>query len=133
MLFLLAKPSLTDFLKIVHRSIFLKFVLNSIFSDIHNQIFFIIPNIDSKCFIIKSKLWFFNVHVRIFPTGGLWSPTVAKKIILFSPLVESSHHNLITHPVFSRTKESNCQNNSSSNFPPTPSKITPPSKTSNSP
>ena len=51
-----AKPSLTDFLKIIHRNIFLKFELNSIFSDIHNQISFIIPNIDSKCFIIKDKI-----------------------------------------------------------------------------
>ena len=132
MLLQLAKPLLTDFLKIVHRSIFLKFVLNSIFSDIHNQIFFIIPNIDSKCFIIKSKLWFFNVHVRIFPTGGLWSPTVARNSVIF-PTSRIPHHNLITYPVFSITKESNCQNNSLSNFPPTASKNTPPSKISNSP
>ena len=83
MLLQLAKLSLTDFLKIVHRSLFLKFVLNSIFSDIHNQIFFFIPNTDSKCFMIKSKLRFFNVHVRVFPTGGLWSLTVAKKFNYF--------------------------------------------------
>ena len=71
------------FWKFFTKVFFLKFVLNSIFSDIHNQIFFIIPNIDSKCFTIKSKLWFFNVHVRIFPTGWLWSPTVAKNSIIF--------------------------------------------------
>ena len=46
----------------------------------------------------------------------------SQKIHLFSPPVESPHHNLISHPVFSITKESNCQDNSSSNFPPTPSK-----------
>ena len=56
MLLQFAKPLLTDFLNIVQRSISLKFVLNSIFSDIHKKIFFIIPNIDSKCFIKKSKL-----------------------------------------------------------------------------
>ena len=47
MLLQLAKPLLTDFLKIVHTIIFLKVVLSSKFSDIHNQIFFIIPNIES--------------------------------------------------------------------------------------
>ena len=52
---------------------------------------------------------------------------------LFSPPVEFPHHNLITHPTFSITKESNCQNNSSSDFPPTPSENTSPSKISNSP
>ena len=41
-------------------------------------------------------------------------------------------HNLITHPIFSITKESNGQNNFSSDFPPTPSKNTPPSKISSS-
>ena len=41
---------------------------------------------------------------------------------LFSPPVESPYQNLITHPIFSITKESSCQNNSSSNFPPIPSK-----------
>ena len=56
MLLQLPEPLLTGFLKIVHRGVFLKFVPNSIFSDIQNQIFFIIRNIDSKCFIIKSKL-----------------------------------------------------------------------------
>ena len=61
------------------------------------------------------------------------SKNSSQKIQLFSPPVEFPHHNLITHPVFSITKESNCQDNSSSNFPPTPSKNTPPRKNSNSP
>ena len=52
---------------------------------------------------------------------------------LFSLPGESPHRNLITHPVLSITKESDCQNNSSSNFPLTPSKNTPPSKISNCP
>ena len=60
-------------------------------------------------------------------------PPQYPKIQLFFPPVESPHHNLITHLIFSITKESNCQHNSSSNFPPTPSKNTPPSKISNSP
>ena len=50
------------------------------------------------------------------------SKNSSQKIQLFSPPVEFPHHNLITHPVFSITKESNCQDNSSSNFPHTPSK-----------
>ena len=58
-------------------------------------------------------------------------PPQRPKIQLFSPPVESPHHNLITHPIFSITKESNFQNNSSSNFSPTPSENTPPSKISN--
>ena len=132
MLLQLAKPSLSEFLKIVHRSIFSEILLNSIFPDTHDQIFFIILNIDSKCFIIKSKLQFFNVHVRIFATGGLWSPIVAKSSIIFSTS-RTPHHNLITHPVFSITKESNCQNNSRSSFPPNSSKNASPSKISNSP
>ena len=53
MLLELAKPLLTDSEKIIYSSIFLKFVLNSIFSDIHQKIFFIIPNIDSKMFYNK--------------------------------------------------------------------------------
>ena len=56
------------------------------------------------------------------------SKNSSQKIQLFSPPVEFPHHNLITHPVFSITKESNCQDNSSSNFPPTPSKNTPQEK-----
>ena len=56
------------------------------------------------------------------------SKNSSQKIQLFSPPVEFPHHNLITHPVFSITKESNCQDNSSSNFPPTPSKTLPQEK-----
>ena len=66
-----------------------------------------------------------------FPYKRIVVPHSSQK--LFSPPVESPHRNLITHPIFSITKESNCQNNSSSNFPPTASKNTPPSKMSNSP
>ena len=78
MLLQLAKPLLTDFLKIVHRSIFLKFVLNSIFSDIHNQIFFIFPNIDPQCFIIKN-----NPACQDFPYWRIVIPTLAKKFNYF--------------------------------------------------
>ena len=52
-------------------------------------------------------------------------PHSSQKTQLFSPPVESPHQNLINYPVFSITKESNCQNNSLSNFPPTASKNTP--------
>ena len=52
------------------------------------------------------------------------SPPQQLKNLFFSPPVESPHHNLITYPVFSITKESNCQNNFLSNFPPTASKKT---------
>ena len=58
------------------------------------------------------------------------SKNSSQKIQLFSPPVEFPHHNLITHPVFSITKESNCQDNSSFNFPSTPSKNAPPRKIS---
>ena len=49
-------------------------------------------------------------------------PPQYPKNSIISPTWRIPHHNLITHPVFSITKESNCQDNSSSNFPPTPSK-----------
>ena len=52
----------------------------------------------------------------------------SQKKLLFSQQVESPHHNLITHPVVSITKESNYQANSSFIFPPTLSKNTPPRK-----
>ena len=52
------------------------------------------------------------------------SPPQQPKNSFFSPPVESPHHNLITYPAFSIIKESNCQNNSLSNFPPTASKKT---------
>ena len=60
MLLQLAKPLLTDFEKIICSSIFLKFVLNSIFSDIHEKIFFIIPNIDWKMFYNKKQIMIFQ-------------------------------------------------------------------------
>ena len=63
-----------------------------------------------------------------FPYWTIVVPHSSQKIQLFLPPVESSHHNLNTYPVFSITKESNCQNNSLSNFPPTVSKSTPPNK-----
>ena len=74
----------------------------------------------------------FQYACQDFPYWRIVVPH-SQKIPLFSPPVESPHHNLITYPVFSITKESNCQNNSLSNFPPTASKNTPPSKISNSP
>ena len=74
MLLQLAKPSSTDFLKIVHRTIFSEIL----FSDIHNQIFFIVPNIDSRCFIIKS-----NPVCQDFPYWRIVVPTVAKKFNYF--------------------------------------------------
>ena len=55
-------------------------------------------------------------------------PPQYPKNSIISPTWRIPHHNLITHPVFSITKESNCQDNSSSNFPPTPSKTLPQEK-----
>ena len=70
----------------------------------------------------------FQCACQDFPNWRNVVPHSSQKIQLFSPPVESPHHNLITHPVFSVTKESNCQNNSSSNFPLTPSKNNPQAK-----
>ena len=68
-----------------------------------------------------------------FPYWKIVIPHSSQNIQLFVRPVESPHHNLIAYSVFSITKESNCQNNSLSNFPRTASKKTPPSKISNSP
>ena len=67
-----------------------------------------------------------------FPYWRIVVPHSSPKIQLFSPAVEYPQHNLITYPAFSIKKESNCQDNSLSNFPPTASKNTPPCKISNS-
>ena len=69
----------------------------------------------------------FQCACQVFPYWRTVVPTVAKNSII-SPTVESIHHNLITYTYFSITKESNCQNNSLSNFPPTASKNTLPTK-----
>ena len=75
----------------------------------------------------------FQCACQDFPYWRIVVPHSSQKIQLFSPPVESLYHSLITYPVFSITKESNCQNNSLSNFPSTASKNTPPSKISNFP
>ena len=129
MLLQLAKPSLTDFLKIAHRSTFFWNLCSIVYFQIFIiKYFFFIPNIDWKCFIIKSKLWFFQCTCQDFPYWRISVPYRSQKVQLFSPPVESPHHNLINHSVFGKTKESNFQNNSSSNFRPTPSKNTPQAK-----
>ena len=75
----------------------------------------------------------FQCVCQDFPYWSIAVPRSSQKTQLFLQPAESPHHNLITYPVFSITKESNCQNNSLSNFPSTASKNTPPSKISNFP
>ena len=79
-------------------------------------------------FCNKKQIMIFQCACQDFPHWRIVVPHSIQKIQFFSQPGESPHHNLITHPIFSITKESNCQNNSSSNFPPTPSKNTPQAK-----
>ena len=60
----------------------------------------------------------FQCACQDFPYWSIAVPRSSQKTQLFLQPVESPHHNLITYPVFSITKESNRQKNSLSNFPP---------------
>ena len=79
-------------------------------------------------FCNKKKIMIFQCACQDFPYWRISVPHRSQKVQLFSPPVESPHHNLIKYSVFGITKESNCQNNSSSNFRSTPSKNTPQAK-----
>ena len=128
MLLQLARPLLTDFLKTIHRSIFLKFVLNSI---VYFQI--LITKYFLLSLICIQKVMIFQCACQDFSYWRIVVPHSSQKIQLFSPPVESPHCNLDTYLDFSITKESKRQNNFLSNFPPIASKNTPPSKIPNSP
>ena len=75
----------------------------------------------------------FQCACQDFSYWRIVDPHSSQKIQLFSPSLEFPHHNLITYPIYSITKKSNCQNNSLPNVPPTASDKTSPSKISNSP
>ena len=84
-------------------------------------------------FYNEKLIMIFQCACQNFPYWRIVVPYRSQKIQLFSSPIEPPHHDLITYPVFNITKESNCQNNFLSNFSPTASKNTPPSKISNSP
>ena len=76
-------------------------------------------------FYNKKQIMIFHCPSKDFSYWRIVVPHSSQKNQLFSPPVESPHHNLITYMVFSIIKESNCQYNPLSNFPPTASKNTP--------